>query len=66
MGVALPVVGTGPFAGWVTEVAGPRVGFGWASALPAIALAAMAGAVWQALTASPAVVPDVSAESALG
>ena len=58
--MALPgaQVGTGPFAGWVTEVAGPRVGF----ALPAMALAAIAGAGWQALAAGP-VVPDVSAES---
>lgn len=62
--MALPgaQVGTGPFAGWVTEVAGPRVGF----ALPAMALAAMAGAGWQALTAGPATVPDVSAQSAVG
>ncbi|TVZ01700.1 MFS transporter [Trebonia kvetii] len=62
--MALPgaQVGTGPFAGWVTEVAGPRVGF----ALPAMALSAIAGAGWQALTASPAVVADVSAESAVG
>ena len=59
--MALPgaQVATGPFAGWVTEVAGPRVGF----ALPAMALAAIAGAGWQALTAGTAVVPDVSAES---
>jgi len=58
--MALPgaQVGTGPFTGWVTEVAGPRVGF----ALPAMALAAIAGAGWQALAAGP-VVPDVSAES---
>jgi MFS family permease len=59
--MALPgaQVGTGPFAGWVTEVAGPRVGF----ALPAMALAAMAGAGWRSLTAGPAA--DVSAESAV-
>jgi hypothetical protein len=62
--MALPgaQVGTGPFAGWVTEAAGPRVGF----ALPAMALAAIAGAGWRALTSSPAVVPDVTAESAAG
>lgn len=62
--MALPgaQVGTGPFVGWVTEVAGPRVGF----ALPAIALAAMAGAGWQALTAGPATVPGASAQSAVG
>ena len=46
--MALPgaQVGTGPFAGWVTAVAGPRVGF----ALPAMALATVAGAGWRALT----------------
>lgn len=61
--MALPgaQVATGPFAGWVTQAAGPRVGF----ALPAMALTAIAGAGWQALTASPAV-PDISAESAIG
>lgn len=49
--MALPgaQVGSGPFAGWVTEVAGPRAGF----ALPAMALAAVAGAGWRALTRDP-------------
>ena len=55
-------VGTGPFAGWVTQEAGPRVGF----ALPAMALAVIAGAGWRALTAGPSVVADVSAETAAG
>lgn len=51
VGLALPgaQVVTGPFAGWVTQAAGPRVGF----ALPAMALTAIAAAGWQALTGSP-------------
>jgi MFS family permease len=50
--MALPgaQVGTGPFAGWVTGVAGPRVGF----ALPAMALTAVAVTGWRILTARPA------------
>ncbi len=62
--MALPgaQVATGPFAGWVTQAAGPRVGF----ALSGMALAAIAAAGWQALTAGTAVVPDISAESAVG
>jgi hypothetical protein len=62
--MALPgaQVGTGPFAGWVTQEAGPRVGF----ALPAMGLAVIAGAGWRALTAGPAVSADVSAETAAG
>ncbi|MGH3290442.1 MAG: MFS transporter [Trebonia sp.] len=50
--MALPgaQVVTGPFAGWVTQDVGPREGF----ALPAMALAAIAGSGWRALTASVA------------
>jgi MFS family permease len=50
--MALPgaQVVTGPFAGWVTQDVGPREGF----ALPAVALAAIAGTGWRALTASAA------------
>ena len=50
--MALPgaQVVTGPFAGWVTQDVGPREGF----ALPAMALTAIAGAGWRALTASTA------------
>lgn len=60
--MALPgtQVATGPFAGWVTQDAGPRVGF----ALPGIALAVIAGAGWRALTAGPGVTPDVAIASA--
>lgn len=50
--MALPgaQVVTVPFAGWVTQDVGPREGF----ALPAMALTAIAGAGWRALTASTA------------
>jgi MFS family permease len=59
--MALPgaQVVTGPFAGWVTQDVGPREGF----ALPAMALTAIAGAGWQALTASAAE-PGISAAPA--
>ena len=50
--MALPgaQVVTGPFAGWVTQDVGPRVGF----ALPGMALTAIAGAGWRALTSCTA------------
>ena len=62
--MALPgaQVATGPLAGWVTQDVGPREGF----ALPGMALAAIAGAGWRALTASAAaaVVPAAPAVEA--
>jgi MFS family permease len=62
--MALPgaQVATGPFAGWVTQDAGPRMGF----ALPAMALTVIAGTGWRALTANPAASEDAGSLGGAG